>query len=69
MPESLPKTELLYKKSKPIDHLSILDGIPINKLYGCFCCDSRGIIGIVIDISSISLQRTLRLIFALFNIC
>ena len=27
MSENLPKTELLYKKSKPIDHLSTLDGI------------------------------------------
>ena len=27
MSENIPKTELLYKKSKPIDHLSISDGI------------------------------------------
>ena len=25
--KNIPKTELLYKKSKPIDHLSISDGI------------------------------------------
>ena len=27
MSENIPKTELLYKKCKPIDHLSISDGI------------------------------------------
>ena len=27
MSKNIPKTELLYKKSKPIDHLSVSDGI------------------------------------------
>ena len=27
MSQNIPKTELLYKKSKPIDHLSVSDGI------------------------------------------
>ena len=29
MSKNIPKTELLYKKSKPIDHLSISDGISL----------------------------------------
>ena len=29
MSKNIPKTELLYKKSKPIDHLSLSEGISL----------------------------------------